>query len=385
MGRRLRNILLIALLSSFSVVLQAQDFVLDSSYVRSVRDSVENYYRKHPWKRPKEADSSVIVKPVYGLAYSPEKEAFAVGGFNMSYPSSRDRTLPPSHLGVVASISTNLSISADLYGDNYAANGRFFASYSVRYNRSPLRFWGLGYQSGSDDANRSTYLENRVEARVDLMGRFVSNRMLAGIFVGYDYCRTGDFSQPLLVESQPVSSDYFTAGVRLDFDTRDAVENPSRGVFLRLEPSANIATAGQTSNFYKLEFVADFYFSLWKGGVLALDLYADLASKDAPWTMWNEPGDGVRMRGYYTGRYRDRNFISLQAELRQKIYKQHGIALWGGVGNVFPSFREFDFNHILPTYGLGYRFTVWNITFRIDAGFGRKGQYGIYAGINQAF
>ncbi len=382
MGQRLRNVLLVLLLSILGHGLEAQDFSLDPAYVRSVRDSVESYYRRHPWKRP---ENGIKIAPVYGVGYSPEREAFAIGGFKMDYPTSKDKAMPLSYIGAVASISTNLSITASADGHNYAAGGHFYAAYGVRYNRSPLRFWGLGYESASNDENRSTFLENRIEARVDLMGRFAAGRLRAGVFLGYDHYRAENFSLPSLVVSQPVSSDYLTAGVSVDFDTRDEISNPTRGVFLRLEPSFNIATTDNTLNFYRVEFLADFYFSLWKGGVLALDLYADLAGRDAPWTMWNETGGSVRLRGYYTGRYRDRNFVSIQAELRQNIYRQHGIALWGGAGSVFPSFSEFDIDHILPTYGLGYRFTIWNITFRIDAGFGRKGQYGIYAGINQAF
>ncbi len=386
MKRCMRHILIVLLLSLSGLELAAQNFTFDSAYVSSVRDSVARYYRKHPWKKPKnDSTSKVQVIPLYAVGYSPEKQAAAMGGFMMNYPVFEDETLPLSNIGLMASISTNLSISASLSGLNYAAKGRLFTSYSLKYYRNPWSFWGLGYDSASDDANKSTFLENRIKARADIIGLFASGRLRTGIFLGYDYYRAENFSRPTLIESGPTASDYLIAGLRLDFDTRDAVSDPSRGVFLRLEPSFNIATTSRTSDFYRIEFIADFYFSLWRGAVLALDLYADLSSDSAPWTMWNETGGDVRMRGYYTGRYRDRNFVSIQAELRQNIYKQHGIALWGGAGNVFPSFSGFDIDHILPTYGLGYRFTIWNVTLRIDAGFGRKGQYGIYAGINQAF
>ncbi len=380
--------LLAALLFGLTVTeVSAQDIVYDSVYVQSVRDSVERYYEKHPWKRPKAAGASrTQTLPVYGVMYSPEREFTAMGGFMMSYPTSGDTGLPLSQIGAVASISTNLSVSGNITGANYAAGGHFHTTYSVKYYRSPWRFWGLGYEAASEDTNRSTFLENRIRSRVDLLYRNGS-KLRAGIFLGYDFYRAEQFSSPALIEGHPTATSYFTAGLRLDFDTRDQVVQPGRGVFLEVEPSVNIPTTGPASDiFYRVQFTADFYFSLWWGAVLALDFYGDLASQTSPWTMWNETGGDVRMRGYYTGRYRDRNFVSAQAELRQTVYRSHGIAVWGGAGNVFPSFREFNIRHTLPTYGIGYRYTLLGlITFRLDAGFGRGGEYGIYAGINQAF
>lgn len=46
-------------------------------------------------------------------------------------------------------------------------------------------------------------------------------------------------------------------------------------------------------------------------------------------------GGSYQMRGYYEGQYRDNDLIQTQVELRQHIYNRHGIALWGGAGNVF--------------------------------------------------
>ncbi len=387
MADSLRYLSAVFLLSLVTSVLSGQDIMSDSAYVQSVRDSVEMYYQKHPWKRPRAASASRSqTLPVYGVVYSPERELTAMGGFMTAYPTSEDPELPLSQIGAAVSISTNLSLSGSVLGSNYAAHGYFYTSYSIKYYRNPWSFWGLGYDAASDDANRSSFLENRIRARVDLLYRN-GYRHLAGIFLKYDFYRAEQFSMPSLIEGQPVSTDYFTAGLRWDFDTRNHSAQPSRGVFLEVEPSVNIPTSGDVASgiFYRVEFTADFYFSLWHGGVLALDFYGDLASQASPWTMWNETGGDVRMRGYYTGRYRDRNFVSAQAELRQNIYKSHGIAVWGGAGNVFPSFSAFDISHTLPTYGIGYRFSIFGITFRLDAGFGKGGQYGIYAGINQAF
>ena len=97
-------------------------------------------------------------------------------------------------------------------------------------------------------------------------------------------------------------------------------------------------------------------------------------------------GGSARMRGYYEGRYRDKNLIETQIELRQHIWRRNGIAVWVGAGNVFPSFSGFKWGLTLPNYGIGYRWEFKNrVNVRLDYGFGKKGQSGFLFNINEAF
>ena len=101
--------------------------------------------------------------------------------------------------------------------------------------------------------------------------------------------------------------------------------------------------------------------------------------------MWPEAGGDVRLRGYYQGRYRDRNLLSFQLELRQTVYRSHGLAAWIGAGNVFPSFGDLDIKNTLPTYGAGYRLSFLGLVLRLDAGFGLRGQWAVTAGLSHSF
>lgn len=116
-----------------------------------------------------------------------------------------------------------------------------------------------------------------------------------------------------------------------------------------------------------------------------MDLYGQVNSRTAPWTVWPDAGGDIRLRGYYKGRYRDRNLLSAQVELRQKIYGPHGAAVWGGAGNVFPSFQELNIKNTLPTYGAGYRLSLLGLVLRLDAGFGLRGQWAVIAGVSHSF
>ena len=91
------------------------------------------------------------------------------------------------------------------------------------------------------------------------------------------------------------------------------------------------------------------------------------------------------MRGYYYGRYTDRKMLAAQVEVRQQIYGPIGCCVWGGAAKVFPSFKTFKLNNILPNYGLGLRVALGDGTsLRIDYGFGRRSNE-LIININEAF
>ena len=94
-----------------------------------------------------------------------------------------------------------------------------------------------------------------------------------------------------------------------------------------------LGNSGKT--LYKTTATADYYQRLWRGAVLATDIFGEFNSSGMPWCMLAELGGGYRMRGYYLGRYIDNNILSCQIEYRQRIWRRIGCAVWGGAGNVF--------------------------------------------------
>lgn len=91
------------------------------------------------------------------------------------------------------------------------------------------------------------------------------------------------------------------------------------------------------------------------------------------------------MRGYYDGRYRDKNVGDAVVELRQHIYGRSGGVVWVGAGNVFPDFSHIDIRHSLPNFGVGYRWEFKHkVNIRLDYGFGRHTS-GLIFSINEAF
>ena len=170
------------------------------------------------------------------------------------------------------------------------------------------------------------------------------------------------------------------------YDSRDFITNAYRGIYFKAEQRFFPSFMGNRETFYRTEVQWNAYHPLWKGAVMAYDVHGMFNYGNPPWTMLALMGGSSRMRGYYEGRYRDNNLIEAQVELRQKVYGRNGIVIWGGAGNVFPSFSKFNGAHTLPNYGIGYRWEFKKrVNVRLDYGFGLRGQKSFMFGINEAF
>lgn len=92
--------------------------------------------------------------------------------------------------------------------------------------------------------------------------------------------------------------------------------NASKGIFIKAEAKWYPEWLGNTRRtFGRFTLTFNFYQRLWKGAVLAYDLYADGTAGTPSWHMYAKMGGMERMRGYYEGRYRDKRLIETQFEL----------------------------------------------------------------------
>lgn len=87
------------------------------------------------------------------------------------------------------------------------------------------------------------------------------------------------------------------------------------------------------------------------------------------------------------GRYRDKNSVQLQAELRQHVMGRWGFVVFGGTGEVWNRFANFTLANYKWTAGTGLRFNVNKddpTNLRIDFGI-TKESTGFYLQFGEAF
>lgn len=298
-----------------------------------------------------------------------------------------DPTLTRSNASLFSDMTTKGFLLIGLKGNNFFPKERFRLDYRAYIYTFPTNFWGIGYANGNNDDNETNYRRNRV----DLMGRFLF-RMARNTYIGpmlnFRYIKALEVSPGnmlTLFNGQDLTVHSQTAGFSFIYDSRDFMLNAYRGWFVQLDQTFTPRFLGNDYCFSTTDLTVSTYRKVWKGGVLAGELHGGFNYGNPAWCLMSEVGGNSRMRGYFEGRYRDKNIIEAQVELRQRIKKRHGAVVWVGAAEVFPRFDAMRWKRILPNVGLGYRWEFkQRINVRLDCGWSKNGP-GFMFNINEAF
>lgn len=344
-------------------------------------------------------EKSVDMTFAPAIYYTPSTSlGFAVMAAGLYRLDKQNRDIPASDFSVYATVSITGYYRVGVKGNNIFRNDNRRIVYNAEFYSQPIAFWGIGYDAAMTNGPLN-YLSSRVNVDFSFLQR-VYKGLFVGVGADYNY-HFGKFGGSKYSSEEEFSArlggervEYNATGISLfvEFDTRDAIANPQRGVYVAAQ--AKVRPKGMSNidrTLWGGRLRANYYQRLWKGAVLAFDLRAELNSKGTPWVYNASIGGLSSMRGYYSGRFNDLCAMTLQAELRQNIYKGLGMTAWGGAGNVFSTFGEFDWSKTLPTYGVGLRYAIRrNLSFRFDYGFGCRDHagkliHGAVFSINEAF
>lgn len=333
-------------------------------------------------KKHKRFDFSVIGGPHYA---SDTKFGLGLVAAGLYRTDPNDSILPPSNVSLYGDVSSVGFYMLGVRGNHIAPKGRYRIDYHLYFYSFPADFWGIGYEMGDNDANKSDMKRWQAQAEVSFLFR-VADNFYIGPMASYDYVIGKHIERPELLQGMDQHTWNVGAGVSLVYDNRDNLTNPHRGIYLNINQMFRPRFMGNDYAFSTTAFRFDAYQQLGKGTVLAEDIRANLNFGNPSWGMMAELGGTHSMRGYYEGRYRDKHSLEATVELRQHVWKRNGIVVWVGAGTIFPKFSALRSKQILPNAGVGYRWEFKkNVNVRLDYGFGKSGQSGFLFNINEAF
>ena len=333
-------------------------------------------------KKHKRFDFSVIGGPHYA---SDTKFGLGLVAAGLYRTDPNDSILPPSNVSLYGDVSSVGFYMLGVRGNHIALKGRYRIDYHLYFYSFPADFWGIGYEMGDNDANKSDMKRWQAQAEVCFLFR-VADNFYIGPMASYDYVIGKHIERPELLQGMDQHTWNVGAGVSLVYDNRDNLTNPHRGICLNINQMFRPGFMGNDYAFSTTAFRFDAYQRLGKGTVLAEDIGANLNFGNPSWGMMAELGGTHSMRGYYEGRYRDKHSLEATVELRQHVWKRNGIVVWVGAGTIFPKFSALRSKQILPNAGVGYRWEFKkNVNVRLDYGFGKSGQSGFLFNINEAF
>ena len=330
----------------------------------------------------KKFDFSIIGGPHYS---TDTKLGLGLVAAGLYRTDRNDTILPPSNMSLFGDVSTVGFYMLGVRGLHIFPHDRYRLDYTLYFYSFPCKYWGIGYANGNNDANETEMNRWQAQAKASFMFRVAPSTYI-GPMLTFDFIEGKDIKNPELLEGMDRITRNTGVGLTFVYDSRDVTTNPKRGFYVNLSQCFRPKFMGNDYAFSTTDLRFNAYRRVWKGGIIATDLRSQLNFGNPSWGMMALLGNSYSMRGYYEGRYRDKHKIEAQVELRQHVWKRNSVVAWVGAGTVFNKFSSMRMGHVLPNFGIGYRWEFKkDVNVRLDYGFGKSGQSGFIFNINEAF
>jgi outer membrane protein assembly factor BamA len=302
--------------------------------------------------------------------------------------NKKDTISPPSVFGGVAVLTDNgtraWAAATELYFDQdryHVVSG--FAHGDLNYD-----FYGTGTDAGNAGVRFG------LNQKGDILFVEASRRVFWDIFIGPRLW----FGRSRLVaqhagethsELPPldVDSDMRSLGFKIERDTTENRFYPTQGTMLKFGSDFFSKEIGSSYTFQRYRLTFNSFHSLDKNQVFAYNFFACSTGGDSPFYGECIFGMQNELRGYPSGRYIDRKMLATQGEYRLALPWRFGVVAFGGLGEVAPNISSFRADDILPSGGVGPRFslsTKYHLNLRADFAWGKNG-HTFSMGMGEAF
>jgi len=266
------------------------------------------------------------------------------------------------------------------------------------YHQFPINYYGFGPSTRLAD-------KSIIQYKVFIFNERVLKRIGRNLFAGAVYRLTNlrDVRVKEGINDDPTQSRLFDrpaqeytrntlisgVGPALLYDGRDNVLSTYRGSYLELSSLFNSSTLGSDFSFNRFVVDARHFRPLGQSTntILAAQLIGQFHTGTVPFRELANLGGDRTIRGYYEGRYRDRQLLAVQAELRQHLFGRFNGVAFAGLGQVGNQFTDLAEGPLKVSGGAGLRFAFNRrdrLNIRLDYGVG-SGSSGVYFSIGEAF
>jgi Omp85 superfamily domain len=325
------------------------------------------------------------------LAYSPETslELGLAGSvlFHMKNDHINNRLSEITTFGFLT-----LNKQYGFWFDNavYGDRNRWILLGRTRFQYFPLLYYGIG--KGTPDTD-PTVVEGVYALIRQHHYRQIHGNWFAGIQADYQQLtrvhleNNNPVDRPIPFGASGTRS--VALGTGIIYDSRPNYLNTRQGAFAELSWLRYANWLGSDYAFHVLSTEVRHYQKVRKNEVLALQAYANrVIGTEVPFNMLSLMGNESLMRGYYTGRYRDKQYCAAQAEYRWLPFafsKRLGGAAFAGVGAIGKDLRTLGPARWAAGAGMRYLlFPKKDIFLRIDCGMTNEGP-GFYIFTGEAF
>jgi hypothetical protein len=248
------------------------------------------------------------------------------------------------------------------------ASGRGTISLTGRYiDATDVKYFGVGNDTSKDDRTRFGYSPTTAAARIDFE---LTDALTAGGEVAYLQAKTsGGKTAPSIEELYAPSDtpgleqsqfDFVTTTAGVTYDARRRLGYGGGGGFYRANVIDYRDRDQGAYSFQSFEAEARQLIPILRANwVIALRAVATVTNageaNDVPYFLMPSIGGGSSIRGYQDFRFRDRNRLVMNAELRWTPARFMDMALFYDTGKVEARWQDLDFDNLKRGYGIGMR------------------------------
>lgn len=358
------------------------------------RHLLPKFVRKMLFEKDSSRRPSIALLPV--LSSAPETGLELGGSLLYSfYTDTLNRSTRVSNVFAYGTFTTKGQSRLNLSTNYWTPDNRYHYTAQIGYINFPYDFFGIGNDTRKADADRI----GQKRFRLTFTGE---KRLTRNIYVGvvagmFDYRisdtePTGIFALSNNIEGKQGGAHIY-AGPSFVFDNRDNNTYSTAGAVITTYFEAKKGVRSNSSfsgGLFNIEFAK--FIKISKCLVLGLNAQEQSFTGDqSPFYLLPSLGSDEMMRGYYNGRFRDRNMLAGQTELRYRLSDRFGVVGFLGAGQVWNN--DFSVSDFKPNYGGGVRYffdVEKGLSIRIDYGIGEKRpneprMSGFYIGLGEAF
>lgn len=335
----------------------------------------------------KKCKNRIIASPI--LFYTPETRlAFGGAGSYVFRLAECAENTRPSSISPVVIYTLEKQFKVQLGADLFFKNNDYRLKAEIKLEKYPNKFFGVGGNTLEEDKELYT------SRSTSLFLTFLK-KVGGGFNIGLQYHFTDWEIKDTEEDGRLISGDFtgseggILSGVSflVNRDTRDNIFSPKRGELFELNARFYNKFLGSSFNFATYTLDLRKYFPLFSKHVFAVQSLVRAQSGTVPFLNLAQLGGQYIMRGYFEGRFRDKNLLVFQAEYRMPLFWRIGVVGFASLGHVAGKLGQLDPGKFKSAYGFGLRFLFdkkENIWVRLDFGFG-KDSSGVYASVFEAF
>jgi len=339
------GVLLLLLSISYSVDAQKVNKIISIS-----RDSIDNAYDASDWLIHKKGFllmPTLITEPAVGYG-----AAAAAIFFHSSYT---EKNGPPSMSGVLGGATQNGTWMGGVFHVGYWNQDRLRYTGVIARTYINIGFYGAGYLGILEDEPVNLNLDawvlfQQLKARIKESDFFIGGKYLL--------LKT-DNTFEIPVDIPDFNGTHFSSTLSevsaiLNYDTRNNVFSPSKGLFIQLSGTYSDTWLGSDALYGRLGVDAFGYFPASNKLNIGLRYGSNHSLGDMPF--YARPI--IQMRGVPLMKYQNINVTLMETEVSWDLYKRWSLIGFTGIGNAYSSFSEFDKGKSVHTLGSGFRYLL---------------------------